>query len=129
MDQKPPPTILVIDNDEGMTAAVSTRLECLGFECVTAQTGAQGVAEFDPDRIDLVITDLNMPSLDGVGVVQKIREKCGVPIIVVTGFRKEYTDGLRELKDIQVIEKPFRIQDLIDMVETEVYLNKARSAA
>lgn len=122
------PAILIIDNDEGLLAAISSRLELMGFRCITARTGAQGLSEFEGDRIDLVITDMNMPSLDGMGVIKQVREKCDTPIIVVTGFKQAYVSALSEMHDIQIIEKPFHSQDLIDAVESEIFLRRARAA-
>jgi len=128
MDKSRIPSVLIIDNDEDLLAAISTRIECMGYRCVTARTGAQGLGEFQNDDIDLVITDMNMPVLDGMGVIERIRERCDTPIIVVTGFRRDYATHLHELHDILIIEKPFNSQDLIDAVESEIFLRQSRAA-
>lgn len=122
-------TILVIDNDEDLLTAVTTRLDYLGYRCVTARTGAQGLSEFDGDRVDLILTDMNMPVLDGAGVIERVRAKSDTPIIVMTAFKRDYARRLRDIPNIQFIEKPFHTHDLIDAVETELYLNTSRKAA
>ncbi len=128
MEYEHTPTVLIIDNDEGLLKAISTRIEMMGYRCITAGTGAQGMSEFEADRIDLVITDMNMPSLDGMGVIQQIRNQCDTPIIVVTGFKQAYVSALSEMHDIQILEKPFHSQDLMDAVESEIFLRQARAA-
>lgn len=115
-------TILVIDNDEGVIAALSTRLESMGYVCKTAQTGAQGLDAFDSD-VDLVVTDLNMPTLDGIGLVTKIRKQSDVPIIVMTGFRKEYARTLRRVANVTVLEKPFNLNNFLELIEMDIFLS------
>ncbi len=122
MNEVPSASILIIDNDEGVVRAISTRLGASGHRCICAHTGAQGLAEFSQGPIDLVVTDLNMPTLDGMELIRKIRARTHVPIIVITGFRAEYYDGLRGFPDVTVIEKPFDSQAFEDLVATELAL-------
>lgn len=117
------PTILIIDNDEGMVAAVSTRLESLGYRCVTASTGAQGIAAFCEHKIDLVISDLNMPAGDGITLARTLRATSEVPIIIVTGFRDDYRRELRAIPDVTLMEKPFDSNRLVDLIETDLVMN------
>lgn len=116
------PTVLIIDNDEGIVRAIQTRLEFLGYRCATACSGAQGISRYRDGGIDLVITDLNMPAGDGVTVVSTLREIGPVPIIVVTGFRDEFTRRLREFDDVTTVEKPFESSHLVDLVEAELMM-------
>lgn len=117
------PRILIIDNDEGVVAAITARLESMGYQCVTASTGAQGIAAFRDQDINLVITDLNMPAGDGVVLTRTLRETSDVPIIIVTGFHDEYRSDLSSIPSVILLEKPFDSNDLIDIVETELALH------
>ena len=128
MSADPQPNILVIDNDEDVVRGITKRLESLGFRCQNAHTGAQGLTEFSYGDIDLIITDLNMPALDGVTLVEKIRESSDVSIIIITGFRKEYAAQLRGLEDVTILRKPFDSQQLIDLVTTELAMGRSRRA-
>jgi len=120
MSTQTPPTVLIIDNDEAVVHAIATRLGPLGYNCITACTGAQGLAQFIDCPIDLVVTDLNMPLLDGTYLINEIRSVSQVPILVVTGFEREYTDQLRDQPRVTIIKKPFRVMDLIDLIEIEL---------
>jgi len=126
---EPDGTILIIDNDESVTRALCLRFENAGFACRRAYSGMQGLSMFDPEQIDLVITDLNMPTLDGYEVVREIRRSSDVPIIVITGFRKEFSQEIREMPNILLCEKPFKFSNLLELAETEVYLHHSRRAA
>ena len=117
------PRILIIDNDEGLVAAITARLESMGYQCVTAGTGAQGIAAFREQDIDLVITDLNMPAGDGIVLAMTLRETSDVPIIIVTGFHDEYRRELRSIPNVTLMEKPFDSDQLIDLVEADLVMS------
>ncbi|MEM7680708.1 MAG: response regulator [Planctomycetota bacterium] len=123
------PTVLVIDNDLGVVTAISTRLEHLGYCCLTAGTGAQGLAAFREHDVDLVITDLNMPAGDGVTLARTIRKTSGAPILIVTGFQAEYRDALRGLPNVTLVRKPFDSNQLVELVEADLILSGRRLPA
>ena len=116
------PTILIIDNDEGMVAAITARLESIGYCCVTAGSGAQGVAAFRDNDIDLVVTDLNMPAGDGLTLARTLRKSSDVPIIIVTGFHDEYRRELRTLRNVTLMEKPFDSRQLVELIEADLVM-------
>ncbi|MCA9293333.1 MAG: response regulator [Phycisphaerales bacterium] len=122
------PTILVIDNDEGVTTALSVRLDHAGYRCVTACTGAQGLARFREDDIDLVITDLNMPALDGVELTRSIRQVSQVPIVIITGFHADFKRNLRNISNVTVLQKPFDIAQLLELIEVEIGFTRASAS-
>lgn len=128
MNEKASPRILVIDNDEGLAQAVATRLESQGYVCITANNGEEGLSEYSLGEIDLVITDLNMPSLDGVGLIDRIRSSSAVPIIVMTGFSDQYKQELRKIPNVSVLQKPFETQALLDLTQIELAQHAGRLA-
>jgi DNA-binding response OmpR family regulator len=110
-------TILIVDDDPDLAHALALRLGHQGYRCVTAGTGAQGLAEFNRGRIDLVITDLNMPSGDGVALSESVRRQSSVPLIVITGFKDEFKRRLRSVDNVTVLRKPFEAGDLVELVD------------
>ena len=128
MSGRPLANILVIDNDEGMQRALRTRLESLGYACLTASNGTQGLSTFDPKSVDLVITDLNMPAMNGLGVIEQVRRRSDVPVIVITGFPGEYAGAMMKHRDVTVLAKPFDSHTLIDLVTAELAMHSDRMA-
>jgi len=110
--------VLVVDDEENVTHLVSSALRFDGFETITADNGPSAlvaVAEADPD---LVVLDVMMPGMDGLGVLQNLRAAGSqVPVIFLTA-RDAATDrigGLRAGADDYVV-KPFSVEELLARV-------------
>lgn len=80
--------VLAIDDSRTIRDLVRRALEGAGIACETAEDGVEGVERFRADPPDAVVTDLNMPRLDGFGVIEAIRGAGGgpaaVPILLLT---------------------------------------------
>ncbi len=110
--------VLVVDDEDNVTHLVSSALRFDGFETVTADNGTSAlaaVAESDPD---LIVLDVMMPGLDGLGVLHNLRSAGSqIPVIFLTA-RDAATDrigGLRAGADDYVV-KPFSIEELLARV-------------
>jgi DNA-binding NtrC family response regulator len=82
---------------------------------LTAENGLDGLKHFENDEngIDLVITDLVMPDISGVGVISIVKKKYpGIPVIAITGWG-EHPEALATEADADlVMEKPFELSEL-----------------
>jgi two-component system response regulator VanR len=107
--------ILVIDDEAAIVDIVQQALDMYGHNVETATNGREGIAKFDSDCFDLVITDICMPEIDGNGVVQYIRGsgKKYIPVIGISGTAWAVKDNTFDT----VLEKPFPIKTLIDSVQ------------
>ncbi len=107
--------ILVIDNEESILLMLTTALSKYGFNVEIAVDGMEGIKKFDEGHFDLVITDILMPGLNGIGVVRHIRnaENKYTPVIAISG-----TPWLVENGDFDAfLPKPVSIQTLVDTVK------------
>lgn len=120
MTHTPRGRILIVDDDEDIVQIISTFLTSRGYACTTAYTGAQGLIEFQFGKIDLILTDMNMPAGDGIALINRIRRGGDIPIIILTAFSKEYSAYTKTLEDISVLRKPFEPQALLDLIEVEL---------
>lgn len=77
-------SILVVDDDERVRALVSGVLRHQGFDVMGAGDGARALERFAQQKVDLVVLDLGLGSLDGLEVCRRIRESSDVPILVFT---------------------------------------------
>ena len=112
----PDPVVLIVDDHEHILRLVSMILSAAGYECISARTGAQGLALYKRERPTLVITDLNMPVGDGTTLIRALRQMSRVPIIVLTGYSTEYARNLEYLGDVVTLLKPFAPDTLLRYV-------------
>lgn len=114
-------TILTIDDSASIRQMVSMTLMTAGYDVVEAADGAQGYEKAIAQPIDAVLTDLNMPVMNGIEFVRKFREhpsSKGVPIILLT---TESDDELkRQAKEAGAtgwIVKPFKQDQLLAVIK------------
>jgi DNA-binding NtrC family response regulator len=108
------PKILVIDDSKETVAGLQSFFNNK-YEVMTAENGLDGLKHFEEDDngIDLVITDLVMPDISGVGVISIVKKKYpGIPVIAITGWG-EHPEALATEADADlVLEKPFELAEL-----------------
>jgi two-component system chemotaxis response regulator CheY len=79
--------VLAIDDSQTIRVLLQTTLQEAGFDVATADDGLEGVAKYSEYNPDVVITDINMPRMDGFGVIETLRGdeiQSTVPILVLT---------------------------------------------
>ena len=87
MGPKMSKTILTVDDSKSIREAVRFALEPLGYNIVEAEDGLDGIAQLEKEQVDLVITDLNMPNLDGLEFIEAVRQRddfAGLPLVMLT---------------------------------------------
>ncbi len=79
--------ILVVDDDPALRQSLQEVLEAEGYEVTTAADGEQGLALLKEESFDLVLSDLALPGLDGMGLLKYlVSEQPGLPCIIITGY-------------------------------------------
>ena len=108
------PTILVIDDSAETVAGLHNFFDTK-YEVLTAANGLDGLKHIEEKEteIDLVITDLVMPDISGVGVISIVKKKSPrIPVIAITGWG-EHPEALATEADADlVLEKPFELAEL-----------------
>lgn len=111
-------TVLIVEDEASYRDALSYMLAKEGFEVLTAADGEEGLALFDRHGADIVLLDLMMPGLPGIEVCRRLRQRSGVPIIMVTARDDEVDKvvGL-ELGADDYVTKPFSPKALVARVK------------
>lgn len=101
--------ILVVDDEEGMREILSRMISFMGYEVVLSGSGDEALGLFLKKAFDLVITDLNMPGMDGWALLQSIKNKSPkTPVILITGEVREGVMRKIEVAHVDsVMFKPF----------------------
>lgn len=112
------PKILIVDDEADMRFAVRMLLERSGFSVDEADQGEAALAKIDSDPPNLVLLDMRLPGMDGVQILQKIREKTkDLPVIMVTGYGNiELAEQALQLGADHYLSKPFHNKELLDVV-------------
>lgn len=105
---------MVIEDDPSIAAGIVRGFKRSGFEAELACDGVTGIELASHASTDLVILDLMLPALDGITVLQRLRDRCAAPVIVVTARTElETRVGVFALGAIDYLPKPFFIEELI----------------
>jgi two-component system, OmpR family, response regulator RegX3 len=106
--------VLVVEDEESFSDALSYMLRREGFEAVVADSGPEALAEFDRGGADIVLLDLMLPGLPGTEVCRVLRSRSNVPIIMLTAKDAEIDKvvGL-ELGADDYVTKPYSARELV----------------
>jgi two-component system response regulator RegX3 len=110
--------VLVVEDEESFSDALSYMLRKEGFEVAIASTGPDALREFDRNGADLVLLDLMLPGLTGTEVCRAIRLKSSVPVIMLTAKDSEIDKvvGL-EIGADDYVTKPFSTRELLARIK------------
>ncbi len=113
-------TIFIIDDDLGLQSILSFALRKAGYEVVLARDGLEGLRMLENLTPSLVLSDIMMPNMDGVETFQRIKERLqddGIPIILMTALSRKPWFADLEAEGAVIIQKPFEIQHLVDLID------------
>lgn len=110
--------VLVMDDDEALLRLMSLAFKAEGFSTVCADNGRKGIRIAATQRPDLVVTDIVMPDIEGIGAIREIKSAGLRPkVIAISGAGRargaDYLSWARHLGADAVLAKPFRMSELM----------------
>jgi DNA-binding NtrC family response regulator len=111
--------VMVVDDEENIRDVLSSYLTTLGYDVVTAQDGEDALKKFGRRGFDLIISDLLMPTIDGLELLKKVREEDkDVIFLMITGYPSIET-AVEAIKKgaYDYITKPFHMEDVKIRIE------------
>jgi DNA-binding NtrC family response regulator len=123
--------ILVVDDEEGARELFNTILTDEGYDVALANSGEDALSLFKNHPFNLVITDIKMPVMDGLQLLQEIRKmgsKTDVIMVTAYGEVESYLKAM-SLGAAEYINKPIRIKELKRIVHKVLTEQKARSGS
>ncbi len=110
-------TIFIIEDDNHVLSMMKNYFEYLDYNIITATNGLDGLKMVKSENYDLVITDIVMPYVSGLGIISVIKEKSSdLPVIAITAYGKHPERLAAEEKADVVLRKPFEMGKLKDHV-------------
>ncbi len=112
------PTVLVADDDPEVLGTLDIILSKSGFEVVLATDGAEALDRFRAHAVDIVITDLAMPKLNGLQLARLCkRQKPGTPVVMITAWGVLVSEDEQQAAGIDlVLAKPVRMAEIVASV-------------
>ena len=109
--------IALVDDDRNILTSVSMTLEAEGFEVETYNDGQQALDAFNKKLPDMAVLDIKMPRMDGMDLLQRLRQKTQMPVIFLTSKDDEIDEvlGLRMGAD-DYVKKPFSQRLLVERI-------------
>ena len=112
--------ILVVDDSDDTREMMAKLLELESFTVVTAEDGCIGLDVAAMERPDLIITDINMPNLNGIEMIKMLRKQPEfgrVPILAITAYGSSVADEAIEAGADRATTKPIEFETLIDGIK------------
>lgn len=111
--------IALVDDDRNILTSVSMTLESEGFEVETYNDGQSALDAFNRRLPDMAVLDIKMPRMDGMELLQRLRQKTNMPVIFLTSKDDEIDEilGLRMGAD-DYVKKPFSQRLLVERIRT-----------
>nr|MDT0660329.1 response regulator transcription factor [Micromonospora sp. DSM 115978] len=121
--------VLVVEDEESFSDALSYMLRKEGFEVSVAATGTSALTEFDRTGADIVLLDLMLPEMSGTEVCRQLRQRSHVPIIMVTARDSEIDKvvGL-EIGADDYVTKPYSPRELVARIRAVLRRRSGESA-
>ncbi|EOH92098.1 response regulator transcription factor [Enterococcus villorum] len=111
--------ILVVEDDENLQLLYRSVLEHAGFSVITAKNGEEALARLENIQVELIITDIMMPEMDGYELVKNLREsKIEIPVLMITA-KADFEDKKRgfQLGTDDYMIKPVDVKEMVLRVE------------
>ena len=119
-------SILLVEDEENFHEALKLNLELEGYSVSSAYDGSQAIRSIEQEYFDLIILDIMLPEIDGIGVIETIRvQNNEVPILILSAKNSsaDRVLGLKKGAD-DYLTKPFNLEELLLRVQKLIEKNK-----
>jgi two-component system response regulator PilR (NtrC family) len=116
------PSILVVDDELSMREFLKILLEKEGYDVTTAAEASSALELFDNQEFDLILSDIKMPGIGGLSLLEKIKETdSSVPVIMITAYASP-ENAVFAMKSgaFDYITKPFKVDEIIKIIKSAI---------
>ena len=115
----PKKTILLIEDDDVLRKIIDEFLEESGYLVLKAKDGLEGIEMISKNAFDLIITDVVLPYVSGIGVIKMAKARCPeIPIICITGYGYFPEKLAEEEHADRIFRKPFEFKEFANAIKT-----------
>jgi two-component system cell cycle response regulator len=108
------PRILVVDDERDVRESIQEAIQHAGYTCWAAASGDEALRFLEENQVDLVISDIRMPGLDGFELTEILKKEYDADVIIITGYGRDFQyEEAIEKGASEFIVKPIRLQELL----------------
>jgi two-component system alkaline phosphatase synthesis response regulator PhoP len=121
--------ILIVEDEEILLTALSEELKQEGFQVLAAKDGVEGVEKALSEKPDLILLDLVMPRLDGIGALKQMKENADIkdiPVVILTNLSDydKISDALSLGAMDYLVKANYRLEELVNKIKTVLERNQ-----
>ena len=123
--------VLVVEDDAALREAIVDTLELADYQCLEADSGEAALLQLKKQSLDLIISDVQMPGIDGLQMLRSMRNQhVDTPVIMMTAFAK-VDDAVIAMREgaIDYLSKPFSTETLLKLVQRHLPLTEQPTTA
>jgi CheY-like chemotaxis protein len=112
-------TLLIVEDNQDLRDLLGLFLQMHGFEVIAAEDGEAALQRIRQHLPDLIITDIGMPKLDGIGLIRELRQRPetrDIPVLVLTAYLARSADALAA-GATQAAHKPVHFEALLQLIQ------------
>jgi two-component system, chemotaxis family, chemotaxis protein CheY len=113
-------TIMIVDDSASMRQVISIALRDAGYDLIEAADGKDALSKLDGSKIHLIVSDINMPNMDGISFVKEVKQhpkyKFTPIIMLTTEVNQAKKDAAKEAGAKAWVNKPFQTKTLLDAI-------------
>lgn len=108
------PQVLIVEDETGLLEILELNFRGAGYQVSTATDGVAAWQQYERQRPDLLVLDLNLPKISGFRLLELIRSESDLPVLILTAYDFAEAEEVARHRPDAFIKKPFDIRELLD---------------
>ena len=114
--EQTPRRVMIVDDDDAFRRSLSDMLTAHDYLTFSVSNAEEALKELQYDDVDIVVTDVRMPGMDGIALTKEVKQRHpDLPVVLITGFLPDCETGLQA---DGFLRKPFRVENIIRLLES-----------
>lgn len=112
--------VLLAEDEEIILDSLKDAFEHHGAKVISSPDGQDAIFKLQNQKFDMIITDINMPKVNGIEFIHEVRNNYDIPIIVITGVLVNTLEDIMKYENVFIIQKPFSF-DKVPFIASKLF--------